>query len=94
MLNINKINLDLSKKGVGQKQLFSKSDYFCAEIQKRNKSNMNTDILTGDETMKPYTVEELLKRAEEGRRQIAMGNYSDIDDVLRELDQELQSEAV
>ena len=41
--------------------------------------------------MKPYTMEELLERAEEGRKQIAMGNYSNIDNVLRELDEALQN---
>ena len=40
-----------------------------------------------DETLIPYTTEELLERAEEGRRQIALGNYTDIEDVLRELDE-------
>jgi len=39
-----------------------------------------------EENLEPYTVKELLERAEEGRRQIAMGNYTDIEDVLRELD--------
>ena len=36
-------------------------------------------------------MEELLERAEEGRKQIATGNYSDIDNVLRELDEALQN---
>lgn len=41
-----------------------------------------------EETLIPYTVEELLERAEEGRRQIALGHYTDVEDVLRELDKE------
>ena len=41
---------------------------------------------------KPYTVEELLERAEEGRRQIAMGHYTDIDDMIRELDQDFEED--
>ena len=44
--------------------------------------------------MKPYTAEELLKSAEEGRQQIALGYCSDIDDLISELDRQLQSEAV
>ena len=61
--------------------LFEKSDYFCIEVQKEN-------------VMKAYTEKELLESAEEGRQQIAMGKYTDIDDMFRELDEELQLEAV
>ena len=38
-----------------------------------------------EETLLPYTVEELLERAEEGRRQIALGNYTEVEDFLCEL---------
>ena len=43
-----------------------------------------------EDTLMPYTVEELLERAEEGRRQIALGNYTDIEDLLLELDKEFE----
>ena len=46
-----------------------------------------------EEALMPYTVEELIARAEEGRRQIALGHYADIDDVLRELDEEFDEES-
>jgi hypothetical protein len=46
-----------------------------------------------EETLLPYTVEELLKRAEEGRRQIALGNYTEVEDFLRELDKDFEEEA-
>ena len=93
-MDFNNISTDMMEKGVEQIQLFGRSDYFCIEVQKGDKRKMNTDVWTDDEIVKPYTVEELLERAEEGRKQIAMGNYSDIDDVLRELDEELQCEAI
>ena len=93
-MDFNNISTDMMKKGVEQTQLFGRSDYFCIEVQKRDKRKMNADVWTDDEIVKPYTLEELLERAEEGRKQIAMGNYSDIDDVLRELDEELQCEAI
>lgn len=32
----------------------------------------------------------LIERAEEARVRISMGNYSDMDDLIRELDRELQ----
>ena len=54
---------------------------FAGVIKKGNDMCSETDSRT-------YTVEELLERAEEGRRQIALGNYTDIEDVLRELDEE------
>ena len=46
-----------------------------------------------EETLLPYTVEELLERAEEGRRQIALGNYTEVEDFLRELDKDFEEEA-
>ena len=45
-----------------------------------------------EENLKPYTVEELLERAEEGRKQIAMGNYTDFDDMIRELDRDFEED--
>ena len=42
-----------------------------------------------EENLTPYTVEELLERAEEGRRQIAMGNYCTMEELLQELDEDL-----
>lgn len=45
-----------------------------------------------EESMKPYTVEELLERAEKGRREIAEGHYTDIDEVLRELDMDFMED--
>lgn len=45
-----------------------------------------------EEKLEPYTIKELLERAEEGRKQIALGNYTDIEDVLRELDMEFEEE--
>ena len=45
-----------------------------------------------EEKLEPYTIKELLERAEEGRKQIALGNYTDIEDVLRELDVEFEEE--
>jgi hypothetical protein len=47
-----------------------------------------------EEETSPYTVEELLKRAEEGRRQIALGNYTEVEDFLRELDKNFEEEAM
>lgn len=41
-----------------------------------------------EETLTPYTREELLERAEEGRRQIAMGNYCTMEELLQELDED------
>ena len=41
-----------------------------------------------EETLQPYTKEELLERAEEGRRQIAMGNYCTMEELLHELDED------
>jgi len=39
-------------------------------------------------TLTPYTVEELLERAEEGRRQIAMGNYCTSEELFDALFEE------
>ena len=47
-----------------------------------------------EETLIPYTVEELVERAEEGRRQIALGNYTDIEDLLLELDKEFDEDSL
>lgn len=41
---------------------------------------------------RPYTREELIARAEEGRRQIAMGNYTDIDVFMRELYEDFEKD--
>ena len=41
---------------------------------------------------KSYAREDLVARAEEGRRQIAMGNYSDVDVLLRELDEDFEED--
>jgi len=41
-----------------------------------------------EETLLPYTKEELLERAEEGRRQIALGNYCTMEELLQELDKD------
>ena len=41
-----------------------------------------------EETLQPYTKEELLERAEEGRRQIAMGNYCTMEELLQKLDED------
>ncbi len=38
--------------------------------------------------VKAYTREELIARAEEGRMQIAMGNFTDIDVFMRELSED------
>ena len=37
------------------------------------------------EDVKPYTVEELLERAEKGRKEIACGNYVKSEDLFRDL---------
>ena len=47
---------------------------------------MNTTV---PYNLKPYTREELIARAEEGRRQIAMGNYLTNDEVFRKIAEEL-----
>lgn len=44
------------------------------------------------ESLKPYTVEELLERAEKGRKEIAEGHYTDIDEMLRELDMDFMED--
>ena len=41
-----------------------------------------------EESLRPYTKEELLERAEEGRKQIAMGNYCTMEELLQELDED------
>lgn len=68
-------------------QEFSEKMCIFAVIKTRKENAMKEE-----ETLRPYTKEELLERAEEGRRQIALGNYSDIEDVLRELDEEFDKE--
>lgn len=45
--------------------------------------------LTDKKSMTPYTHEELVSRVEAAEHQIALGNYTDADDVLRELDEDL-----
>lgn len=42
--------------------------------------------------VRPYTREELIARVEEGRNQIAMGNYTDIEILLRELDEDFEED--
>ena len=37
------------------------------------------------EVLKPYTVEELLERAEKGRKEIARGNYVTSEELFRDL---------
>ena len=51
-------------------------------IEYANKEEQEEEALT------PYTVEELLERAEEGRRQIAMGNYCTMEELLQDLDED------
>jgi len=46
-----------------------------------------------EETLQPYTKEELLERAEEGRRQIAMGNYCTSEELFEELFEEFDIDA-
>ena len=46
-----------------------------------------------EETLQPYTKEELLERAEEGRRQIAMGNYCTSEELFKELFEEFDIDA-
>ena len=38
-----------------------------------------------EENLKPYTIEELLERAEEGRKEIAQGNYVTSENLFRDL---------
>ena len=38
-----------------------------------------------EENLKPYTMEELMERAEKGRREIAQGNYVTSEEVFRDL---------
>ena len=40
------------------------------------------------EVLKPYTVEELIERAEKGRKEIASGNYVTSEDLFRDLFEE------
>lgn len=42
--------------------------------------------------LETYTIKELIERVEEGRKQIALGNYTDVEDVLRELDTKFEEE--
>lgn len=51
-------------------------------IEYANKEEQEEEALT------PYTVEELLERAEEGRRQIAMGNYCTSEELFDSLFEE------
>ena len=46
-----------------------------------------------EDTLQPYTKEELLERAEEGRRQIAMGNYCTSEELFEELFKEFNIDA-
>ena len=41
-----------------------------------------------DENLTPYTVEELLERAEKGRKEIAQGNYVTSEEMFRDLFEE------
>ena len=50
------------------------------------------EYANAEESVKPYTVEELLERAEKGRREIAEGHYTDIDEMLRELDMDFMED--
>ena len=50
------------------------------------------EYANAEESLKPYTVEELLERAEKGRKEIAEGHYTDIDEVLRELDMDFMED--
>ena len=50
------------------------------------------EYANAEESVKPYSVEELLDRAEKGRREIAEGHYTDIDEVLRELDMDFMED--
>lgn len=40
------------------------------------------------EALKPYTIEELLERAEKGRKEIARGNYVTSEELFRDLFEE------
>ena len=40
--------------------------------------------------VRPYTREELIARVEEGRRQIAMGNYIDGEEFLKQLEEDFK----
>lgn len=44
--------------------------------------------LSDDKSMTPYTHKELVARIEAAERQIAMGNYTDADEMLKELDED------
>ena len=41
-----------------------------------------------EENLKPYTMEELMERAEKGRREIAQGNYVTSEELFRDLFEE------
>ena len=43
-----------------------------------------------EESLRPYTKEELLERAEEGRKQIAMGNYCTSEELFKDLFDEFE----
>ena len=47
----------------------------------------HADVEEG-EVLKPYTVEELLERAEKGRKEIARGNYVTSEELFRDLFEE------
>lgn len=65
-----------NQKKIAMFDLFKESEYLCTEVQKRNS------------IMKPYTTEDLLESAEEGRQQIAQGNYVTSEELFSDLFEE------
>ena len=61
----------------------SSTDDILAAIQELPGAPANAE-----ESLKPYTVEELLERAEKGRKEIARGNYVTSEDLFRDLFEE------
>ena len=64
-------------------------EYLYSTLSPSNMRWMGEHLIeyaNAEESVKPYTVEELLERAEKGRKEIAEGHYTDMDEMLRELD--------
>ena len=68
----------------------SVSDMLWLGIQLSDYARHQKDNI--ENNLKLYTRQELIARAEDGRKEIASGNYSDINVLLRELDEDFKED--
>lgn len=78
--------------------LINLRDYLCGTLSPENMAWLSVELAeqSKKKVQKPYTIDELLERAERGRQQIAKGQYKSNDEVFRGLlnKKELKLEAV